>query len=63
MKKYPQGLVPTNFQFTGKILLGIGTITLILKIFNIFQLADSILIIAIIFIIAGLWLMFIIPKD
>ena len=66
-KKYPSGLVPINFKLTGKIILPLGTVLTILGLSNLFlnlaTLPVAVLVIGVGFIIAGIYLLVVLPTD
>ena len=66
-KKYPSGLVPINFKLAGKIILPLGAVFTILGIsalfLNLATLPITVLVIGVGFIIAGIYLLVVLPTD
>jgi hypothetical protein len=66
-KKYPTGFVPVNFNAVGKVLLVVGTIVFFLglgnELFNLFNLPNNLLVVGLVFGLAGLYLVFVVPKE
>ncbi|MBU1130693.1 hypothetical protein KJ840_00995 [Patescibacteria group bacterium] len=67
MKKYMSGFVPINFNLVGKVLLPLGIIFLLSKIISYFtkwfNIPNVLLFMGIGFIIIGLYLIFVAPKE
>lgn len=66
-KKYPTGYLPVNFNAVGKILIIIGVVASFLgfgdKLLNLFNLPNNLLIVGLVFVFAGLYLLFVVPKE
>ncbi|MFH1667540.1 MAG: hypothetical protein ABH884_00765 [Candidatus Komeilibacteria bacterium] len=67
MKKYMTGFVPVQFNKVGKVLLTLGIISLLLEILDYFSdwfnLPNIIMFIGVGFVLIGLYLIYIVPKE
>lgn len=66
-KNYSSGLVPIDFKLAGKIILPLGTVLTILGLSDLFldlsTLPITVLVIGVGFIIAGIYLLVVLPKE
>ena len=66
-KKYSSGLVPINFKLAGKIILPLGAVLTILSMsalfLNLATLPITVLVIGVGFIVVGIYLRVVLPKD
>ena len=66
-KKYPTGFVPVNFNAVGKVFLVLGVLMIFLglidELLSLFNFSTNTFVVGAIFELAGLYLVFVVPKE
>lgn len=66
-ENYPTGFMPVNFNAAGKVFVALGFALFSLgfadRLLSLFNLSTNLLVVGVVFELAGLYLVFVIPKE